>query len=223
MFSSYLYTAAGQVPTIGVPPPALGEAIAPLPVPPPPQPAASQMTRQARRLYVGNIPFGITEDAMVKFFNEKMVDSKLCSAPGNPVLAVQINMDKNFAFCEVLSYEGGEKNFKLCLFFVLQFRSVDETTNAMAFDGINLQGQSLKIRRPKDYQPIPGVTGIPGGNYIVLTLIKAHLIPISAHLHLHTHLNSRFFSKAYPGCGVHCCVGWSLEGILWRSTHLPHG
>ena len=29
----------------------------------------------------------------------------------------------------------------------------------MAFDGIILQGQSLKIRRPKDYQPIPGVTG----------------------------------------------------------------
>ena len=47
---------------------------------------------------------------------------------------------------------------------MLQFRSVDETTNAMAFDGINLQGQSLKIRRPKDYQPIPGVTGIESGN-----------------------------------------------------------
>lgn len=41
----------------------------------------------------------------------------------------------------------------------LQFRSVEETTNAMAFDGIVLQGQSLKIRRPKDYQPIPGLTG----------------------------------------------------------------
>ena len=53
--------AAGQVPTVGIPPPALGEATAPLPVPPPPQPAASQMTRQARRLYIGNIPFGITE------------------------------------------------------------------------------------------------------------------------------------------------------------------
>jgi RNA recognition motif-containing protein len=64
------------------------------------------MTRQARRLYVGNIPFGITEDAMVKFFNARMVESKLCSAPGNPVLAVQINMDKNFAFCEVWSYKG---------------------------------------------------------------------------------------------------------------------
>jgi len=30
----------------------------------------------------------------------------------------------------------------------------------MAFDGIDLQGQSLKIRRPKDYTPIPGVSGM---------------------------------------------------------------
>ena len=76
------------------------------------------MTRQARRLYIGNIPFGITEvsslffniffiffylqELMVNFFNEKMLEAKLCSAPGLPVLAVQINMDKNFAFIEVL-------------------------------------------------------------------------------------------------------------------------
>ena len=29
----------------------------------------------------------------------------------------------------------------------------------MAFDGIVLQGQALKIRRPKDYAPIPGISG----------------------------------------------------------------
>ena len=61
MYHTTIPAAAGQVPTIGIPPPALGEATTPLPVPPPPQPAASQMTRQARRLYIGNIPFGITE------------------------------------------------------------------------------------------------------------------------------------------------------------------
>jgi len=93
--------AAGQVPTAGIPPPALGQATEALPVPPPPLPAASQMTRQARRLYIGNIPFGITEDLMLRFFNDKMVESNLLAAPGNPVLAVQINMDKNFAFVEV--------------------------------------------------------------------------------------------------------------------------
>lgn len=28
----------------------------------------------------------------------------------------------------------------------------------MAFDGINFKGQSLKIRRPHDYQPTPGIS-----------------------------------------------------------------
>jgi len=95
------FTAAGQVPTVGAPPPALGAATEALAIPPPPQPAASQMTRQARRLYIGSIPFGISEEAMMKFFNEKMGEAKLMTAAGLPVLAVQINMDKNFAFVEV--------------------------------------------------------------------------------------------------------------------------
>lgn len=98
----------------------------------------STITRQARRLYVGNIPFGVTEDEMMEFFNQQMHLSGLAQAAGNPVLACQINLDKNFAF--------------------LEFRSIDETTQAMAFDGINFKGQSLKIRRPHDYQPTPGMT-----------------------------------------------------------------
>lgn len=101
-------------------------------------PQGAQMTRQARRLYVGNIPFGITEELMVDFFNAKMIEAKISTQPGNPVLACQINLDKNFAF--------------------LEFRSVEETTQAMAFDGIMLQGQAVKIRRPQDYQPIPGIS-----------------------------------------------------------------
>ena len=54
---------------------------------------------------------------------------------------VQVNLDKNFAF--------------------LEFRSIDETTQAIAFDGINFKGQSLKIRRPHDYQPMPGMSEHP--------------------------------------------------------------
>ena len=38
---------------------------------------------------------------MMEFFNEKMVTTGLTQATGNPVLAVQINLDKNFAFLEV--------------------------------------------------------------------------------------------------------------------------
>merc|ERR1711997_1105226 len=102
----------------------------------------SSVTRQARRIYVGNIPFGFSEQEMIDFFNQQMHLSGLAQAEGNPILACHINRDKNFAF--------------------LECRSVDETTQAMAFDGINFKGQSLKLRRPHDYQPIPGGGGMDG-------------------------------------------------------------
>lgn len=44
----------------------------------------------------------------------------------------------------------------LCSPLDFQFRSIDETSQAMAFDGINFKGQTLKIRRPHDYHPTPG-------------------------------------------------------------------
>ena len=100
----------------------------------------SSITRQARRIYVGNIPFGFSEQEMIDFFNQQMHLSGLAQAEvrsgilpqvsrallnnislqGNPILACHINRDKNFAF--------------------LECRSVDETTQAMAFDGINFKG-----------------------------------------------------------------------------------
>lgn len=132
----------------------------------------STITRQARRLYVGNIPFGVTEEEMMEFFNQQMHLSGLAQAAGNPVLACQINLDKNFAF--------------------LEFRSIDETTQAMAFDGINFKGQSLKIRRPHDYQPMPGMTdnmstpgGYPESHEVVLIMSNLNIrFPCSSHEHL---------------------------------------
>ncbi|KAG2236550.1 hypothetical protein BDF21DRAFT_388996 [Thamnidium elegans] len=89
------------------------------------------LARQAKRLYVGQIPFGIEEKPMADFFNATM--EQLHLADTTPVLAVQINHDKNYAFVE--------------------FQTPEQATSAMAFDGIMFQGQQLKIRRPKDYQP----------------------------------------------------------------------
>jgi len=88
------------------------------------------------------------------FFNQQMHLSGLAQADGNPILACQVlaltkskknslkfatftnlwwtnfllkvNLDKNFAF--------------------LEFRSIDETSQAMAFDGIQFMGQILKLR-----------------------------------------------------------------------------
>uniref|UniRef100_A0A8C7FZA9 Splicing factor U2AF subunit n=1 Tax=Oncorhynchus kisutch TaxID=8019 RepID=A0A8C7FZA9_ONCKI len=110
--------AAGQIPATAL----LPTMITPEGLPPAPTSVpvvGSQMTRQARRLYVGNIPFGITE-----------------------------------------------------------FRSVDETTQAMAFDGIIFQGQSLKIRRPHDYQPLPGMSESPS---VYVPGVVSTVVPDSAH------------------------------------------
>lgn len=92
------------------------------------------VTRQARRMYVGNLPFGTREQDVMDFFNHQMRKAGLTMAEGNPVISVQINTEKAFAFVEM--------------------RSVDETSKAMGFDSLDFNGQLLKIRRPHDYQPV---------------------------------------------------------------------
>lgn len=103
--------------------------------------AGNAISRQARRLYIGNIPFGVTEQQVQEFFNNQLKGQGLAQAEGNPVIDVQTNLEKNFAF--------------------LEFRSVDECTQAMALDGIMFHNQCLKIRRPRDYVPLPGIQEQP--------------------------------------------------------------
>ena len=110
-------------------------------------------SRQARRLYVGNITLEATETNVAAFFNAKMREKGFAvdkregaidvQAP-DPVVSVQVNHDKSYAFVE--------------------FRSPDEAQSCMTFDGISFQGQTLKIRRPKDYVGPEGVGGfMPSG------------------------------------------------------------
>lgn len=49
---------------------------------------------------------------MAEFFNTQMRLAGLSQAPSNPVLAVQINQDKNFAFLEV-------SNLQSCVFTLI--------------------------------------------------------------------------------------------------------
>ena len=44
---------------------------------------------------------------MIDFFNAKMHEANLNTAPGNPVIAAQINLEQNFAFIEVGSTPRG--------------------------------------------------------------------------------------------------------------------
>lgn len=97
---------------------------------------------------MGNIPAGITETEMQEFFNTAMVAAKAVQRAGNPVIAVQINAEKSYAF--------------------LEMRAPDEASAGMSFDGIMLHGHALKVRRPKDYIPAPiadasGKPSLPAG------------------------------------------------------------
>lgn len=68
---------------------------------------------------------------LAEFFNTAMMTAGVTATKAPPVVAVQMNREKGFAF--------------------LEFRTAEEATAAMAFDGITLQGSALKVRRPKDY------------------------------------------------------------------------
>ncbi len=87
---------------IGVPPvqfPSFGS------FPPPGGPGsigAPNLARQSRRLYVGNITYEANEENVHTFFTAKMEEMGFTrSGPGDPVLAVQVNHEKSYAFVEV--------------------------------------------------------------------------------------------------------------------------
>jgi splicing factor U2AF subunit len=60
------------------------------------------LSRQSRRLYIGSITPDVNEQNLADFFNSKMIEMNIgTGGPGNPVLAVQCNYEKNYAFVEV--------------------------------------------------------------------------------------------------------------------------
>ena len=108
----------------------------------------------------------------------------LAQAPGNPVLACQMNLDKNFAFIE--------------------FRSIDETTAGMAFDGINFMGQQLKIRRPRDYQPMS--TNYDVGNMMGKLFAQVNFVNGKSITRVAELLNfSPLLSAVYSGLSTFFC------------------
>ncbi|EFJ40221.1 hypothetical protein VOLCADRAFT_121741 [Volvox carteri f. nagariensis] len=75
----------------------------------------------------------MSEVSLTQLFNNVMMAAGATTQPGGPVISCYMNNEKRFAF--------------------LEFRSVEETSNAMAFDGLQCQGETLKVRRPHDYNP----------------------------------------------------------------------
>jgi len=107
-----------------------------------------EITRPARRLYIGNLPpnMGITEMVLTQFFTE--CSRGLGITTKSPVISSWLNPDQTFGFVEM--------------------RSVQDTTLALSlFQGLQLGGRQLKFGRPVDYKvpaqhlqnyviPIPG-------------------------------------------------------------------
>eukprot|EP00298_Acanthocystis_sp_HF-20_P005703 c15783_g1_i1.p1 GENE.c15783_g1_i1~~c15783_g1_i1.p1 ORF type:complete len:628 (-),score=263.34 c15783_g1_i1:541-2328(-) len=96
----------------------------------------TQAQKQARKLYVGGILPTMIEQDIVTFFNETIVKLHPEKYEEGPVIAASINHDKSYAF--------------------IDFKTPEDATSAMSLDGVIFQNQTLKIRRPKDYQPIGG-------------------------------------------------------------------
>lgn len=102
-------------------------------------PPSQQATRHARRCYVGGLPPTATDQSVSTFFSTALaaIGGNTAGA-GNSVVNVYINKEKNFAFVE--------------------FRTVEETSNAMALDSIMFEGASLRVRRPNDYNAMAAAT-----------------------------------------------------------------
>ncbi|RKP14563.1 hypothetical protein BJ684DRAFT_22509 [Piptocephalis cylindrospora] len=107
--------------------------------------ASGGAPRQARRLYLGNIPAGTSQTTLASFLDSTLQEMRASSGRGgsqpdgiSSVLAVTMHADKNFAFAE--------------------FRTAEDATLAVSLDGVPFHGNTLRVRRPKDYVASSGDT-----------------------------------------------------------------
>ncbi|KAJ6086004.1 hypothetical protein N7486_010285 [Penicillium sp. IBT 16267x] len=90
-------------------------------------------SRQAKRLFVYNLPPGTTGDAIISFFNLQLNGLNVVHSV-DPCISAQVSEDQKFA--------------------LLEFKSPADATVALAFDGITMAEsgeKGLEVRRPKDY------------------------------------------------------------------------
>lgn len=67
------------------------------------------------------------QEDLRSFFQQLMIRTGALTAPGNAIMSCKLTSEKNYAF--------------------LEFRSVEETSNATAFDGVAYKDSYLKVRR----------------------------------------------------------------------------
>lgn len=86
-------------------------------------------TRHARRLYVGNLPSGVSETDIHKAFRtaiRETIDDKAYDDEDDPILTVYINHERRFSFIE--------------------FKTVEICSACMDLDGLEIQpGYPVKV------------------------------------------------------------------------------
>jgi splicing factor U2AF subunit len=98
------------------------------------------------------------EQSVATFFSQAMhLIGGNTAGPGDCVVNVYINQEKKFAFVEL--------------------RTVEETSNAMALDGVNFDGVAVRVRRPSDYNPSMAATLGPSQPNPNLNLAAVGLTP----------------------------------------------
>lgn len=106
--------------------------------------------RQSKRLFVHRLPASATDDSVSAFFNLQLNGLNVTKG-SDPCVSAQVNKAQGYA--------------------LLEFKTPEDATNAMAFDGMHMDSEAmdtsngdsngsasgLEIRRPKDYI-VPTVT-----------------------------------------------------------------
>lgn len=92
----------------------------------------AQTAKIDRKLYVGNLPPGITQQLLMNIVNEAMLSLGVIEEPGNPVISTWISTDTHYAFVE--------------------FRNAEEANLGFRLHGMNINGSEIKIGRPKAYE-----------------------------------------------------------------------
>lgn len=93
--------------------------------------------KQAKRLYIHNLPAGATSEEIIEFFNLQLNGLNVVSGP-DPCISAQIASNSEYA--------------------LLEFKTAEDATVALAMNGIAMRDNAggpdqsgLSIRRPKDY------------------------------------------------------------------------
>jgi len=91
--------------------------------------ARAEQQRQAKELYIGNIPPGIAVFALIDRLNDVLVEMGATTMPGKPIVSGWLGGQGQFAF--------------------LQLRTTEECNNALSLNGYTFDGFQLKVGRPK--------------------------------------------------------------------------